>query len=163
MRWFSGLVTGFSRVLDQVAAFFLVVTMVLIVANILLRVVFKAPVFGAYEYVGLLMALIIGLSLAYCGIQKAHIDVSLVVGLFPTRWRHVAGGCINIIAAFFLAVSAWYVGVYAGSIMDSGMVTSTTQAPIYPFVYLIALGVLVYSLVLLVRSIEFFIKAANNK
>ncbi|MEG3071514.1 MAG: hypothetical protein RQM92_12410 [Candidatus Syntrophopropionicum ammoniitolerans] len=42
MKWFSGLVTGFSRVLDQMAAFFLVVTMVLIVANILLRVIFKA-------------------------------------------------------------------------------------------------------------------------
>ncbi|MEG3071513.1 MAG: TRAP transporter small permease subunit [Candidatus Syntrophopropionicum ammoniitolerans] len=76
---------------------------------------------------GLLMALVIGLSLAYCGIQKAHIDVSLVVDLFPTGWRYVVGGFINIISAFFLAASAWYVGVYARNIMDSGMVTSTTH------------------------------------
>jgi hypothetical protein len=45
---------------------------------------------------------------------------------------------------------------------DSGLVSPTTQIPTYPFVYLIALGLLVYSLVLLVRTIESIIKAANK-
>ena len=71
----------------------------------------------------------------------------------------MVGGFINIMRHFpgcFRLVC----GVYAGSIMD-GMVTSTARRR-SSFVYLIALGVLVYSLVLLVRSI-IFIKAANNK
>ncbi|MDD2554144.1 MAG: TRAP transporter small permease [Desulfotomaculaceae bacterium] len=163
MKRFSVLVTGLSRVLDQVAAFFLVATMLLVVVNILLRVLFKAPIFGAYEYVGLLTALVIGLALAQCSVQNGHIDVSLVVDLFPARLRDVVGVFINFISMCFLAASSWYVGAYARSMYDSGLVTPTTQTPIYPFVYLIALGLLVYSLVLLVRSIEYIIKAANNR
>jgi TRAP-type C4-dicarboxylate transport system permease small subunit len=149
MKRFSDLVTGLSRLLDQAAGFFLVVTMVLIVVNVLLRAIFETPVFGAYEYVGLLTALVIGLALAYCGVQNAHMAVISIL--------------INLVSMCFLAVSAWYVGLYAGSMKDTGLVSSTTQIPTYPFVYLIALGLLVYSLVLLVKSIESIIKAANNR
>ena len=163
MKRFSGLVTGLSRILDQAAGFFLVATMVLIVANILLRVIFKMPVFGAYEYVGLLTALVIGLSIAYCGVQNAHIDISLMVDWLPARLRAVLSALINLISMCFLAVSAWYVGLYAGSMKDTGLVSSTTQIPTYPFVYLITLGLLVYCLVLLVRSIESIVKAAVNR
>ncbi|MFA4885712.1 MAG: TRAP transporter small permease [Desulfotomaculaceae bacterium] len=163
MKRFSGLVTGLSRVLDQAAGFFLVATMVLIVVNILLRTIFKTPVFGAFEYVGLLTALVIGLSLAYCGVQNAHIDISLVVDWLPARLRDIISVLINIISMCFLAVSAWYVGAYASSMMDSGLVSPTTQMPTYPFVYLIALGMFVYCLVLLVRSIESIMKAAFNR
>ncbi len=163
MKMFSGLVTGISRVLDQVAGFFLVLTMVLIVVNILLRVILKAPVFGAYEYVGLLTAVVIGLSLAFCGVQNAHIDISLVVDWLPVRLRGIVCALVNTVSMCFLGVSAWYVGAYARSMMESGLVSSTTQVPVYPFVYLIALGMLFYCLVLLVRSIEFIVKAANEK
>jgi TRAP-type C4-dicarboxylate transport system permease small subunit len=163
MKRFSSLVTALSRVLDQAAGFFLVATMVLIVVNILMRVIFKMPVFGAYEYVGLLTALVIGLSLAYCGVQNAHIDISLLVDWLPARLRAAISALINLISMCFLAVSAWYVGLYARSMVESGLVSPTTQIPLYPFVYLIALGLLVYCLVLLVRSIESLIKAAVNR
>lgn len=163
MKKFSGLVTGLSRVLDQAAGFFLVTTMVLVVVNILLRTVFKSPVFGAYEYVGLLTAVVIGLALAYCGVQNAHIDISLVVDWLPARLRAFISALTNLVSMGFLGVSAWYVGAYAKSMMDSGLVSSTTQMPVYPFVYLIALGMIIYCLVLLVRSIEFICKAASNR
>lgn len=163
MKRFSGLITGLSRVLDQAAGFVLVATMVLIVVNILLRTILKMPVFGAYEYVGLMTAVVIGLALAYCGVQNAHIDISLVVDWLPVRLRAAINALINIVSMCFLGVSAWYVGAYAKSMMDSGLVSSTTQMPMYPFVYLIALGMLVYSLVLLVRSIESIVKAATEK
>jgi TRAP-type C4-dicarboxylate transport system permease small subunit len=163
MKRFSDLVTGLSRLLDQAAGFFLVVTMVLIVVNVLLRAIFETPVFGAYEYVGLLTALVIGLALAYCGVQNAHIAVSLLTERLPARLQAVISILINLVSMCFLAVSAWYVGLYAGSMKDTGLVSSTTQIPTYPFVYLIALGLLVYSLVLLVKSIESIIKAANNR
>ncbi len=162
MKRFSDLVTGLSRLLDQAAGFFLVATIVLIVLNILLRAVFKTPIFGAYEYVGLLTALVIGLAIAYCGVQNAHIAVTLVTERLPARLQTLISIFINLISMCFLAVCAWYVGLYAGSMKDSGLVSPTTQIPTYPFVYLIALGLLVYSLVLLVRTIESIIKAANK-
>ncbi|MDD4334341.1 MAG: TRAP transporter small permease [Desulfotomaculaceae bacterium] len=163
MKTFSGLVKGLSRVLDQAAGFVLVVTMALVVVNILFSRILKAPVFGAYEYVGLLTAAVIGLSLAYCGVQNAHIDISIVVDRLPAGLRAVLNALINFISMCFLLVSAWYVGAYARSMAENGLVSATTQIPIYPFVYLIALGMLAYCPVLLVKSIESVIKAANEK
>jgi len=163
MKRFSGLVTGLSRVLDRAAGFLLTATMVLIVINILLRVLLKMPVFGAYEYVGLLTAAVIGLALAYCGVQHAHIDISIVTEWLPARLRAIVSALINIVSMCFWGVSAWYIGAYARSMMVSGLVSPTTQMPTYPFVCLIALGLLAYCLVLLVRSIESIIKAAFNR
>ncbi|OQA07767.1 MAG: Tripartite ATP-independent periplasmic transporter [Firmicutes bacterium ADurb.Bin373] len=162
MKMSSGLVTGVSRALDRAAGFVLAATMVLIVVNVLFTTILKKPVFGAYEYVGLLTASAIGLSLAHCGAQNAHIDISLVVDWLPAGLRAVLSVLINLISMCFLAVSAWYVGAYARSMMESGLVTSTTQIPIYPFVYLIALGMLIYCLVLLVRVVESVIKMVNE-
>ncbi len=162
MKMFSGLVSGASRVLDQAAGFCLVLTMVLIVVNILFSRILKMPVFGAYEYVGLLTAAVIGLALAHCGVKNAHIDISLVTDWLPAGPRLALGALINLVSMCFLAVSAWYVGAYGKSMAENGLVSATTQMPIYPFVYLIALGMLIYCLVLLVRSLELVVEMVNE-
>jgi len=163
MRLLTGLVAGLSRLLDRAAGFLMVATMVLVVLNVLLRVLLKRPVFGAYEYVSLLTALTIGLALAHCGVQNGHIDISIVAERLPARLQAVAGAVVNIVTLCFWGVSAWYIGGYARSMMISGLVSPTTQMPTYPFVYLIAFGLLAYCLVLLIRSIESIIKAAFNR
>jgi len=163
MGFLVGLVTALSRLLDRAAGFTLVATMLLIVLNVLLRVFLKRPVFGAYEYVGLLTALTIGLALARCGVLNGHIDISIMTERLPGRLQAVTGAIVNIVAMCFWGLSAWYIGGYAKSMMASGLVSPTTQLPIHPFVYLIALGILAYCLVLLVRSIEYIKKAVFNR
>jgi len=163
MKFLTGLVTGLSRALDRIAGFLLAAVMSMVVLNILLRVLLKRPIFGAYEYVGLLTAVVIGLALAHCGMQNGHIDISIVVERLPARLQAVVGVVINIVSLCFWGLSAWYIGGYARSMMASGLVSPTTQLPTYPFVYLIAFGLLTLCLVLLVRSIEAIIKAAFNR
>ena len=69
MKSLDGLIENLSRVMDRLAGLCIVLMMLLIVSNIILRAVFKQPLVGAVDYVNILIALTIGLSIAYCAVQ----------------------------------------------------------------------------------------------
>ncbi len=157
----AGSVVTLSRLMDIIAGFGLVSVMVLVVANILLRTVFNRPILGTIEYVGFLMAAVIGLSLAFCAVQNAHIAVNFVVERFPARMQAAVDVLVNALACGFWGLMAWQLWVYAGSLAASGVVSSTVQVPYYPFVYLVSTGLFTLSMVLLTRLIESVKKAAE--
>lgn len=163
MKQFTGLVAGLSRALDRIAGFCMVAVMLLVVTNILLRAVFNRPILGTYEYVASLTAVAIGLALAHCAVQNGHIAVSFVVEKLPGRIQAAVDVVMNIIALLFWSLCAWQVGKYANTMAVSGVVSPTTQMPFYPFIYLVALGLLVLCLVLLLKAVESLKKVAFNK
>ncbi|WP_347489568.1 TRAP transporter small permease [Desulfoscipio sp. XC116] len=150
----TGMVTGLSRVIDKIAGLCMVSAMLLAVANIFLRALFSRPILGVYEYVVFLTVVTIGLSLAYCAVQDGHIAVSFVFDRLPLKLQGPVDLIINTAACLFWSLCAWQVGVYAGSTAASGIVSPTSQLPLYPFIYLVAFGLAVLALVLLVRTVE---------
>jgi len=57
-------------------------------------------------------------------------------------------------AWIFWSLCAWQTGIYASTTAASGVVSATSQIPLYPFIYLVALGLLALGMVLLVRTAE---------
>ena len=106
MKQFTGLVTGFSRVLDRIAGLCLVSVMVLIVTNILFRVFLKRPILGTYEFAGFLTATVIGLALAYCAVQNGHIAVTFVMDRLSSRVQAFVDAAMNLCAFLF-----WVLGI----------------------------------------------------
>lgn len=143
-----------SRRLDQAAGFCLVATMVLIMVNIILRLLFKSPILGTIDYVGILTALCIALGLAYCAWQNAQIAVEFVFDKLPSRMQGILGTLLNIIALVFWATVVWYLVVYGRDMAVSGMVSSTVNFPLAPVVYVIALGFVGLCLVLIVKTVD---------
>ncbi len=163
MKKFSGLVEGLSRVLDRISGFCMVSVMALVAVNILLRALFNRPILGTYEYVGFITAATIGLALANCAVQKGHIAISIVVDRLGPRVQAVIDAFTCAVSLSFWGLSAWYTCKYAKSLLNNGVVSPTTQTPFYPFMYLVAFGLLALCLVLLVRLIESIKKAAFNR
>ncbi len=163
MKQFTGLVTGFSRVLDRIAGLCLVSVMVLIVTNILFRVFLKRPILGTYEFAGFLTATVIGLALAYCAVQNGHIAVTFVMDRLSSRVQAFVDAAMNLCAFLFWVLAAWHIGKYANSMVTNGVVSPTTQTPFYHFIYLISLGLLALCLVLMVRTIESVKKVALRR
>lgn len=163
MKEFTGLVAGLSRALDKLSGLCMVLIMLLVVVNIVLRVVFKHPILGTYEYVGFLTAALIGLSLANCAVKKGHIAISFVMDRLTARTQAAIDCFINIATLLFWGLAAWYSCLYAGSLTANGVVSPTTQMPFYPFIYIVAIGLAALCLVLLVSLIESIKKAAFNK
>ena len=151
---FANLVTGLSKLCDKVAGFCLAAVMLLVVTNIILRVLFNRPLLGTVEYVGFLAATTIGLALAFCAAQNAHIAVNFIVERFPGKIRLAVDVLMNTVAFAFWSMAAWQIWIYAGSLAASGVVSPTTQTPFYPFVYLVSFGLFALCLVLFARIID---------
>ncbi len=136
-----------SQILDRAAGWAVVSTMVLVVANVILRL-FGHPLGGTYEWAGFLTALAVGLSLAYCAAQGGHIAVTLFLDGLPPKAQAVADIVTGIIVLLFMFMATWEIAAYATGMAVSGEVASTTKVPVYPFVYIIAFGFLGFCLVM---------------
>ncbi len=142
----GGVVSVISRLLDDAAGWGIVVTMALVVVNILLRVIFKNSIQGIYEYVGYITAAVIGLALAWCALEKAHISIDFIVEKMPAGVRKIVDVITGSVAVIFLLFSCLQTCVYGVKVMNSGEVSATSQIPFYPFIFIVAAGFFVLSL-----------------
>lgn len=149
MRQFSSGVKGLSRFFDKIAGAFIVMVMVLVVSNVVFRGVFNHPIKGTYELVGLLTAVAVAMGLAHCAMQKGHIAVGFIVGHLPKKMQFIIDILNDFVALLFWSLTTWFLIQYANTMMRKGLVTATAEIPIYPFVYLIACGFLVFCLVIM--------------
>ncbi|NLZ28166.1 MAG: TRAP transporter small permease [Firmicutes bacterium] len=154
MKRFKTIVFEASRYVDILAGFILVGIAILIVANIILRRVASSSILGTYEMVGYLTAAAIGLSIAYCAVQRGHISANFLIERLPRSVQRIINISVDTVSLIFLGLASWYLTRYATGIALSGCVSPTIRFPFYPFIYLVALGFLVLALVTLVRLAE---------
>lgn len=151
---FRTFVVGISRVLDRIAGFAIVISMLLVVANIFTRLVFNKPILGTMEYVSFLAVVAIAFSLAMCAVRNGHIAVDLVMDRLPSNLRGFIDGLVLLVTVIFLGVCSWGLFQYGASSAASGLVSPTTQTPVYPFIYLVAVGFAVFALVQLMKLMD---------
>ena len=143
-----------SQVIDVIAGWCLVGAVALIIGNIILRTIFSRPFMGTYEFVGYIVSVVIAFSLAHCALKEGHISVGFIFERFPDTIKKILDIGLKAISFLFISLMAWSVARYAGSIAQSGEVSSTTEIPFFPFVFLVSIGILVLSMVLLLKLIE---------
>lgn len=144
------------RLLDMIAGFCVAGTMALVVINVILRTVFGRPFLGTYEYVGFLMAVMIGFSIPYCAILEGHIAVDFIAERLPQKIKVPILTMEEMVSFFFLTLVTWQLLKYGASIRTTGQVSLTTEIPIYPFIYLVTIGFFMLTLVLLRKVIKNF-------
>ena len=145
--------------LGRVVIFFL---MLLVVANVLGRRLFGAPVRGTVEGVEFLTAMAIGLCLAYCAIQGGHVAVGFITDKFSYKKQAVIEIFIKLLSLAFLLLACWRIALYADRMYQTGQISLTLSLPYYPFVLVIAFGFLSYSLVLILEIAENIGKAVKS-
>lgn len=153
MKKTGNLIVALSHYLVMLSSICMVLMMLLIISNILMRVLFKSPIFGTFEYVGFLSAIVISFAIASCGVKNGHVAVDLFIDKFPRKAQKVIDFILGIISTFFLGLFTWQMVKFGSSLMHSGEVSSTTRTPLYFFVYLVAFGLFLLSVVVLFRTI----------
>ncbi len=135
-----------SGLLEKIGGFCLAGVMILVVVNIVMRRFFGHPFLGVYEYVGFLTAVSIGFSLASCAVKEAHIAVDFWVKRLPRKGKIALELATGPLSFFFLILVTRHLLAYAGNLRATGRVSPTTETPFHIFVYLVALGFLVFAL-----------------
>ena len=134
-RWVKKTAAAFN-ILGAIA---ILAMMGLICTDVILRM-FRMPIPGTYEVVGLLGALFVSFSLAQTSLEKGHIAVDFLMSKLPINVQFIVY-CINeLVSSILFSLITWQMVVYAGRLKQSGEVSMTLQIPIYPIYYGIAAG-----------------------
>lgn len=131
--------------------------MLLTSADVVLRL-FRHPVPGTYEMVGLLGAVVISFSLAYTSVERGHIAVEFLFQKLPKKVRFFINAINDFLCLFLFGLLTWQTMLMASNLKQSGEVSMTLQLPIYPFVFGISIGCGLLSLTLLKDFLKSVIK-----
>jgi len=148
MHDFLHFVEWFSRFLNRISEWALVVMMGLTCADVVLRG-FGHPILGTYELVGFLGAIVIAFSLSYTTLRRGHVAVEALVKHLPVGVQGVIYFITHLLSIMLFILIAYECWKYGLDLKASGEVSLTLKIPFYPIMFGIAFSAVVVCLVLI--------------
>jgi len=128
--------------------------MVMTMVDVLLRKFTNVTIIGCGEMTEMMMAVVVFCSLAQCQVQDGHIKIDLIMGRFSPKVQLMVDTLtqfLSFILFFLVAFSTFRHGI---EIKEWQEVSIDLAIPIYPFVFIAALGSAMLALILLIKTIS---------
>jgi len=165
VKIFNGIhkaIKNLSRWINYLSMAAVFTVMAILVTDIILRNFFKSAILGATEMVEMGMALIVFCGFAYTQVEKGHVRVTMLTDKLPPKARY----CVECLVMLFTVVLSYLVTVSsfrtAAKFYAENAATAVLNISSAPFAYAMAVGMAVFTLVLLFEAIEFFLKIFLN-
>lgn len=142
------LLARLSNLMFALAGVALTAMMLLTAVDVALRA-FSRPLTGAYELVGLLGALALGLALPQTTLAKGHVRMDLLTDRLTSRGKARLSVLTRLMGLGFFAVAGFNLFVLGQNLRQADEVTLTLQVPQHPVAYALAFCCLVQCLTLL--------------
>jgi TRAP-type C4-dicarboxylate transport system permease small subunit len=146
------LIGYFSRGFIVVAGAALLLLVLLATGNVGLRL-FHLPFAGTYEIVSFLGALVTAGALAHTQRRRDHIMVDIVTEKFPPLLKRVVEAVSDLLTALLFGIISLQVWRWGDNLRMNGELSETLQIRFYPFVYCVAAG---FALLTIVLALQFF-------
>jgi len=146
------IITYLSRFCMLVGGVALLLLVLLATGNVTLRL-FHLPFAGTYEIVSFLGALVTAGALAHTQRRKDHIMVDILTDRFPPLVKRFLDAVSDALAAILFGIASWQVYNWGDKLRESGELSETLQLRYYPFVYGVAAGFALLTLVLLMQML----------
>ena len=115
-------------------------------ANILFRATW-VPIRGTFELMGFFGAIVTAFALGATQQKRRHIAVDVLVNRFPKKTRQIVTVINNLLCMSFFGIATWQIVKKATILRNAGEVTETLRIIYYPFIYGVALGCAVLTLI----------------
>lgn len=156
------LVSYLSRFFMIVAGIALLLLVLLATGNVTLRL-FQLPFAGTYEIVSFLGALVIAGALAHTQRRRDHIMVDILTVRFPPLARRLLDALSDGVAAVLFGIASWQLYAWGEKIRISGELSETLQLRFHPFVYGVAAGFALLTLVLILQMFRAILRKAEGE
>jgi TRAP-type C4-dicarboxylate transport system permease small subunit len=153
LNQFEKLVKSMTLRTAQAAQVAMIFIMVVIVANVILRIPWK-PLGGTVELVEMAGSILLALGIAYTAMMKGHIMVGILVEKFPPRIRGFTDFVVNLVALVFSFILARELLLYALNMLSRGYETGHLKIPVAPSIFLVAFGFIMLCMVLLLNLLR---------
>lgn len=148
MKMISLVLDKFSDFLKIIGAIALTSMMLLTVVDVIGRF-FKHPIFGSVELVGFLATIIVAAALPYTHKVDGHVGVEILVRLLSKKAQICFDIFTRSLSLVLFSIITWQMFLYAKDIRETGEVSMNLEFPIYYIVYLLAFGLLIFSVTIL--------------
>jgi TRAP-type C4-dicarboxylate transport system permease small subunit len=120
------------------------------------------PIFGSVEIVGFMATLAVVMAMPYTHQVQGHIGVEILVRLLSEKTQTIIDICTGIISLILFAIISWRMAVYARTMQESGEVSMNLELPEHVIIYLTAVCLVVFTLIILKDTINNIRKLKNQ-
>lgn len=153
-HFFPTLLDRTNRILITVTVVCLLLMMIVVAANVLGRFLFRSPLTGTVDSVGLLGALLISLGLVPSQIARRNISIPIVTDSLPQQARKIFDSATLFLSIIIVAVFAWTGARFAWEMWLKHEKMTVLWLPVAPFRFVWALGCLMLFIVLVTHLVE---------
>lgn len=148
MNHISNALDKFSGLLKGIGAVALTGMMLLTVVDVIGRF-FKHPIFGSVELVGFLATIVVAAALPYTYKMEGHVGVEILVRLLSKKAQLLIDIFTRTLSLGLFYLVTWQMFLYAEDIYKTGEVSMNLEFPIYYIIYLLAFGLLVFTVTII--------------
>lgn len=152
-------ISRFFMIVGGIALLFLVF---LATGNVALRI-FNLPFAGTYEVVSFLGALVTAGALAHTQRRRDHIMVDIITDRFPPLIKRVLEAVSDGLAALLFGIASWQVWKWGIQLRENGELSETLQLKYYPFVYGVAAGFALLTVVLVLQMFSSVLRKGEGE
>lgn len=142
-----------ANALAVLAGIFLVATMLLACANMVLRAA-HTPIQGTVELVGFFGAVLTAFSLGFAQRKRGHIFVGLLTDYLPRGLQRATDALQYLVSCAFFALAAEETMDWGMDLIRTGELSQTLRIAYHPFVFAAAFGCLAMAFVLFVDFLK---------
>jgi TRAP-type C4-dicarboxylate transport system permease small subunit len=142
-----------DRALGAAAAALLFCLMSLTAADVVGRYIFNSPIRGAFEITELLLLVLIFAGLPLASRADEHVTLDFIDTALGPRGRLLLRRLSHLVCGLLILGLAWLVWIKAGKIAGYGDTTEVLRIPVGPFVYFMAIMVLITAIVHLFKVV----------
>lgn len=162
-KWVERFISPLIGIVHKVGLVVLLLMMFLTVGDVVGRKFFDAPISGTFELTTFMLALVVFFSIAYTQVRKGHISIDVVVSRFSKRAQAVIDSITYFLSLGLFSLVTWQSAVHANRLFEGHNVSGVLSWPVYPFVIAVAIGSLLFSLVLVVNLFSSLAKAVKRE
>ncbi len=141
---------------------FVILMMLLTTAHAAGRYVFGLPVPGLVELSSYMMVTMIFLTAPYTALVKGHIAIGVIVDRFSTKAQAVIDLLIDTLCLALSVLAACQTYIRGAYIMEEGQVSTILSIPNAPFIFLVGVGWILFSLAILIHIINSIFKLVKK-
>jgi len=138
----------FSGLLKFIGAAAITIMMLLTVVDVIGRF-FKYPIFGSVEIVGFLATIVVAAALPYTYKVDGHVGVEILVRLLSKKTQLIIDLFTRTLSLVLFCLVTWQMFLYAKDIDKVGEVSMNLEFPVYYIIYLLAFGLLIFSVTII--------------
>lgn len=156
-RWVHPL----SKFTNRLSSVILFSMMLLTITDVFLRKVFSRSILGTVEMSEFMLVILIFFSLAQTELVNGHVKVDLLVSRFGERTQGLIDMVTQFVCFLLAGLITWSSVVYSVKMRASGEVTQDLWLPVYPFVFVVAVGCAILSFALLIKFFMAWIRVVK--